>query len=109
LADGVTEYTTAEDPFVPANANEYVNCFVNDSPSTVIGIVKTPFFVVIEVVTLTVKLADVEELLDIEVLIPVGAPDIVPMVAAILVLPLYAITEQVALPSIAAVVLPAKE
>ena len=89
-------------PVVPVRAREYVNRFEKLFPSTVTGIVKTPFFVAIEVVTVTVNFAEVESLLLMEVLIPVGAPEIVPILAATCVAPLYAITPLSVLPASAA-------
>ena len=95
-------------PVLPLKATENEKFFVKDFPSTVIGTVSTPCPVVNEEVTDTVNEADVVPLLEMLVDIPDGAPVIVPIVAATLVAPLYAITSHFVDAAMAALVVPWK-
>ena len=75
-------------PFVPATAKLYENTLFTVTPPHVTGIVTVPALVVKDVATVNVILADVDPLLFILAVIPVGNPLIVPTVQAVAVEPL---------------------
>lgn len=77
-------------PLAPVNESAHVNFLVKLLPSTTIGIVNSPPLVVNVVAAVTIKLAAVVPLEEEGTLVvkPVTCPVIVPIVAAICVVPL---------------------